>query len=546
VSSAGLTESAVSNSSQLRICIIYDCLFPYTIGGAERWYRNLAERLAAEGHRVTYVTLRQWEKDEYGEVAGVDVVAVGPRCSLYNDAGARRIGPPLKFGLGVLWHMLRHGRSYDVVHTASFPFFSLLAVGLLRPLFGYRIVVDWFEFWSRGYWREYLGPFKGWIGWCVQALCARVPQQAFCLARLTADRIAAQGINGPITIIGGAYEGSLEPHQPLVADPTVVFAGRHIPEKRVGAVIPAVMAARESLPELGACIFGTGPETPALVAAAQRVAETTGASPIEICGRAPSAMVEDRLSRALCMLLPSSREGYGLIVIEAAAKGVPSILVRAEDNAATEHIEEGVNGFVAASVSPEDLAEAILRVHEAGHALRLSTAAWFARNAKQLLLANSLEGVVAAYGAENSGAQGPGSGGWMSAARNHERLRYAVVSAGCLLLHNAIVIGGAKLGLHYAAGMIVSFVVLVLTGYIAHATFTFRSGPSARSLGAYTLACLINFPVALAVMFTFCTLLRLPVAIGTPLTSLVMIAFNYMAARFSIAGRGLSLAQLPR
>ena len=30
----------------LRICVIYDCLFPHTVGGAERWYRNLAERLA--------------------------------------------------------------------------------------------------------------------------------------------------------------------------------------------------------------------------------------------------------------------------------------------------------------------------------------------------------------------------------------------------------------------------------------------------------------------------------------------------------------------
>jgi hypothetical protein len=30
----------------MRICVVYDCLFPHTIGGAERWYRNLAERRA--------------------------------------------------------------------------------------------------------------------------------------------------------------------------------------------------------------------------------------------------------------------------------------------------------------------------------------------------------------------------------------------------------------------------------------------------------------------------------------------------------------------
>ena len=32
----------------MRICVVYDCLYPYTVGGAERWYRALAERLAAQ------------------------------------------------------------------------------------------------------------------------------------------------------------------------------------------------------------------------------------------------------------------------------------------------------------------------------------------------------------------------------------------------------------------------------------------------------------------------------------------------------------------
>ena len=46
----------------MRICLVYDCLFPHTVGGAERWYRSLAERLAADGHEVTYLTLRQWDR----------------------------------------------------------------------------------------------------------------------------------------------------------------------------------------------------------------------------------------------------------------------------------------------------------------------------------------------------------------------------------------------------------------------------------------------------------------------------------------------------
>jgi hypothetical protein len=50
--------------ARMRICLVYDCLYPHTVGGAERWYRDVAERLAAEGHEVTYLTLRQWPRGE--------------------------------------------------------------------------------------------------------------------------------------------------------------------------------------------------------------------------------------------------------------------------------------------------------------------------------------------------------------------------------------------------------------------------------------------------------------------------------------------------
>src|ERR1700728_729867 len=126
----------------MRICVIYDCLFPFTVGGAERWYRNLAERLAADGHEVTYLTLRQWDRGAAPALDGpVRVVAVGPRLALSTESGRRRILPPLVFGLGVLWHLLRHGRRYEVVHTCAFPYFSLLAAALARTRGGLALIV---------------------------------------------------------------------------------------------------------------------------------------------------------------------------------------------------------------------------------------------------------------------------------------------------------------------------------------------------------------------------------------------------------------------
>src|SRR4051794_22395568 len=247
----------------MRVCVVYDCLFPYTVGGAERWYRNLAQRLGADGHEVTYVTLRQWPRGERGEVPAVRVIAVGPRLALYRGAGQRRILPPLVFGAGVLWHLLRHGRRFDVVHTASFPYFSLLAAAIARTVGRYGIVVDWHEVWTRAYWREYLGR-AGAVGARIQRQCARVRQRAFCFSRLHAARLRDEGLRGEVTVLEGEYEGSLERPSPQAAGPAVVFAGRHIPEKRVPALVEAVGLARGSLPELRCDIYGDGPERPAV------------------------------------------------------------------------------------------------------------------------------------------------------------------------------------------------------------------------------------------------------------------------------------------
>jgi glycosyltransferase involved in cell wall biosynthesis len=381
----------------VRILVVYDCLFPYTVGGGERWLRSVAERLSTEGHEVAYLTLRQWDPGAVVDVPGVRIVTAGPRMALYVD-GRRRILPPLVFGAGVLWHLLRHGRRYDVVHTASFPFFSLLAVALVRPLHRFGVTVDWWEVWSLAYWTEYLGRAGGRIGHLVQRLCARVPQRAIVFSRLYARRLREEGLRGEVEVLEGMFspaKPSAVLRAPGESGPgEVVFAGRHIPEKRAPALVPALVEARKRLPGLRAAIFGDGPERPEVL---RRIEAAGAADWLRAPGFVSAEEVDAALRGALCMVLPSSREGYGLIVVEASAAGVPSVVVAGPDNAAVELVEEGVNGTIARSAAPADLADAIVRVAEAGAEMRASTARWFAANAERLSLDGSLAAVVATY-----------------------------------------------------------------------------------------------------------------------------------------------------
>ena len=379
----------------MRICVVYDCLFPYTVGGAERWYRNLAERLAREGHDVTYLTLRQWERGTAVEIdSRVRVVTAGPRMALYTADGRRRILPPLVFGLGVFWHLLRNGRRYDVLDTCAFPYFSLLAAAALRPLMRFALVVDWFEVWSDAYWREYLGGAGGRVGGLVQRLCARVRQRAFCFSELHARRLREEGLRGPVTVLRGLYAGTIEPPAPEPVEPLVLFAGRLIPEKQVTLAVAAIALATARIEGLRGEILGEGPERAALDRA---IVEHGLADTVRALGFTEPETVDAEMRRAMCMLLTSRREGYGMVVVEAAARGTPSIVVAGEDNAATELIVEGVNGTIAERSDPQAVADAIVRVHDGGLALRRSTARWFSENAEQLTLESSLQTVLESY-----------------------------------------------------------------------------------------------------------------------------------------------------
>ena len=239
------------------------------------------------------------------------------------------------------------------------------------------------------------GAFAGRFGWLAQRVTARSRHGALCFSQLHARRLEDLGHPGRITIVEGLSVLPNEDSEPGPAEALVVFAGRHIPEKNAPAVVRAVARARERLPELKAEIFGDGPDREEVL---RLIASDNLDGAISAPGFADASEVRRELRRALCHLFPSSREGYGLVVVEAASLGTPTIVVDGPDNAARELVVDGENGVVATSADPEELADAIERVEAAGAGLRQSTADWFRRNRKRLSLETTLDALDDVYG----------------------------------------------------------------------------------------------------------------------------------------------------
>ncbi len=310
-----------------------------------------------------------------------NVVTVSRAGELYTDSGRRSILPGLRYGWGVFLHFLRNPQRYEIVSTASIPSFGLLATWLALKLrrSNTKLVDDWFEYWTKEYWIDYLGPIAGRIGFFMQSLAMRITDASITFSQAVVDRLRSAGHRKEIFRLPGLYDGptDIKIEERAASPPYVVFLGRLVPEKRAADIPAAIASARRQIPNLQAKIYGDGPDRPAIQ---KRVSELHLEKEIECPGFVEQNIVERSLAKALCLLFPSTREGYGLVVVEAAARGVPIIVTNSPDSAATELIEQGGNGYIADSADPETLASEIIKVFEHDNVLRNSTHNWFKSN----------------------------------------------------------------------------------------------------------------------------------------------------------------------
>jgi glycosyltransferase involved in cell wall biosynthesis len=215
-----------------------------------------------------------------------------------------------------------------------------------------------------------------------------VGDAAITFSELHRERLRSHGRRGTVRVVpefppdGDAVPGAKKERRPLI-----VFAGRLVPEKRPQIVIETLAELLRVDRNWRAELFGTGPEEPLL---RRQIAHLGLEGKARLAGFAPWSEVSEALAQARALVLPTTREGFGLIVLEAAAHGVPTVLVREPDNAATELIERNVNGLVCDSAAPAELATAVLEL-ASDRRIHARTFECYRRQSKIYNLQNVLE-----------------------------------------------------------------------------------------------------------------------------------------------------------
>lgn len=378
----------------MRIAVVYDCLYPVSVGGGELQYRAFAERFATVGHDVRYLTRRQWQASP-PEIPGVHITAIAGPTEVYDAVGNRRLTPAAGFATALSRHLVSHRTDYDAVLVSALPVLNVLAARAALAGSRVRICADFLEVWRPAQWVEYSGPVVGRVGRALQHAAVRMSPLASCHSQMNGRRLRQEGLPTPPIVSPGLIQPGMhaDPQLAITDPPTVVFAGRMIPDKRVETLPAAIEWVRKRRGDVRGRLFGDGPQRARVRAEIDR---RNLASVVELPGFVDDATLRGAMSSAACLVNPSQREGYGLVVVEANSVGTPAVLVEATDNASVELVTGGQNGIVAVSTEPEALGAAILEVIDAGAPLRESTYRWFCDAVRTRTIDNAADGILAA------------------------------------------------------------------------------------------------------------------------------------------------------
>jgi len=358
----------------MKTLIVSEMSVPYSIGGGEVRYGLLSRELAKRGHDVTWLSMRQRQSPDEEIFDGVRHLHLGPRI---ENPPSRPLLAMLRFMFTAFWHVLMH--RYDVIDCQTYA--PLPAVWLACLLSQQKMVATIHDTSShRAVDDQWLSARDRFIVGPVEKLIYRLPYWRIvtvsaAVGRVLVDRFGVRPSRVHV-VPNGIDTAAIEAAPPAAEQADVLFVGRVIPHKHVDDFIDAVAAAgaarqARGLPPLQAAVVGGGPllaEMQSRAAERGLVARAVAGDPpppatVEFCGSlADHAAVIGRIKSARVLVLPSTREGFGLVLAEAMACGTPCVAY--DVPAVREVLANGEAGVLVASRDVAGLAVVIGRVLE--------------------------------------------------------------------------------------------------------------------------------------------------------------------------------------
>jgi glycosyltransferase involved in cell wall biosynthesis len=338
----------------MKIAFVYDAIYPWVKGGAEKRIYELGKRLVQKGHRVHVFGVKWWDGADMITNKGMVLHGVCGKMDLYIH-GRRSITEAVIFSIKLMPHLYKE--KFDLIDVSVFPYISCFSVKLIYIFRRTPVIFTWHEVWG-DYWYEYMGKI-GAFGKLVEIMVSKLTSRSIVVSEMTKNGLESLGMRDENMRIvpNGIDLEMIDSIPPSVHKCDIIFVGRLIREKNVDILIEAIVHVKRSLPDIKCHIIGNGPEKEKLK---RIVIECKLQNNVSFFGFLDYDEVIARIKSSNVLVIPSSREGFGMVIIEAYACGVPVITVKCPGNAAEELVNERTGLIV--ELNENKLAEAVLKM----------------------------------------------------------------------------------------------------------------------------------------------------------------------------------------
>ncbi len=313
-------------------------------GGAELVTLEHARAWVKAGHAVTWFTAGFNRAAPESHINGVRILRRGRWWSVYLHAA---------------FYLLFYSKKFDVIvdQAHGIPFFS--------PLFTRKPVVVFIHEIAGDIWNV-MFPFPvSALGRLLEKWYFRLYRHCFfwTIAPSTVEELVHRGIPRgqcvaiPNPLVVGTK--GLIRDRPKEKVPTYIFVSRVVRMKGIEEVIKAFSFILRTQPKAKLWIIGGG-EKRYMDELVEMMKEYGISQNVNVWGRVPEGKKFELMSRAHLLLHASVKEGWGLVVLEAAAVGTPSVVYNV--SGLKDVVKNNITGVVLADNSPDRMAAAAMKL----------------------------------------------------------------------------------------------------------------------------------------------------------------------------------------
>jgi len=340
----------------MRIALLYDGVYPYTIGGVQRRIYDIGRKLVEFGHEAHIFCMKYWKGPD--TIVNEHGVCLHGVCkSVKRFVGSKRsLSATLRYSLSLPKALLKDAVDIDVIDSNWAPILHNYAVKAFSIFKKKPLVITWDQVWGEQ-WYRYLGSLRGRVGAMFEKILTFLPELAIALSKWVKNALVSVGV--PPSRIRVVEKGiDLSEIQTVKAMDSawdVIFVGRLVSHKHPDILLKAIFLLKRELPDIRCAVIGDGPERGKLV---KMVKELGLEDNVALLGFRKHEEVIAYMKSSRVFVLPSTREGVPTVILEANAAGLPVILVNHPSNMAMSMINNGENGFIC-DLSEHDIANRI-------------------------------------------------------------------------------------------------------------------------------------------------------------------------------------------